>query len=235
MTARKTTILLAENEPSFLWLISYLLQLEGYEVIAVQNGEQAIEQMQAQQPDLILLDLLMPKVDGLTACQRIRAFSAVPIIILTAWGGEQERIRGFHLGADGYLNKPFNIDELLARLRAILRRSQPLAHPSPESWRLVSKIGNVTIDDATHEVTRAEQPLALSPTEFRLLAYLAQHAGDVMPWDHLLSAVWGEGYLGKKHLLHVCISRLRGKLETTPANPDYIITKKGVGYFFAVG
>ena len=140
MTARKTTILLADNEPSFLQLVSYLLQLEGYAVIAVQDGEQAVEQTQAQQPDLVLLDLLMPKVDGLTACQRIRAFSAVPIIILTAWGAEQERVRGFNLGADGYLNKPFNIDELLARLRAILRRSQPLAHPSPRVGDLNRKL-----------------------------------------------------------------------------------------------
>jgi DNA-binding response OmpR family regulator len=107
--------------------------------------------MQAQQPDVVLLDLLMPRVDGLTACQRIRAFSAVPIIILTAWGAKQERIHGFDLGADGYLNKPFDIDELLARLRAILRQSQLFAHPSPEIWQWASRIGDLTIHDARHE------------------------------------------------------------------------------------
>jgi len=232
MTARKTTILLADNDPPFLRLFSYILQIEGYEVIAVQNGEQAIEQIQVQQPDLVLLDLLMPKVDGLTACERIRVFSAVPIIILTAWGAKQERVRGFDVGVDEYLNKPFNIDELLARLRAILRRSQPLAHQSPESWRML-RIGDLTIDDATHEVTRAEQPLALSPMEYRLLACLARHAGDVLPCDYLLSVVWGEGYRSKKHLLQANIHRLRGKLETNPSDPAYIVTEIGVGYSFA--
>jgi len=171
-------------------------------------------------------------MDGFTVCQQVRAFSAVPIIMVTARGQEQDKVHGLNLGADDYLTKPFGVDELLARVRAVLRRAQFTASDRA-SAPPTSTIGEITIDYAQHLVTMGSQEVELTPTEYRILAYLAQNAGHVVTQDLLLEHVWGAEYMGESHILQVNVNRLRHKLEPDPANPRYILTKVGIGYLIA--
>jgi DNA-binding response OmpR family regulator len=230
MPAKKTTILTADDDPQLLRLVTRNLQLEGYAVLTARDGQEALEQISAHAPDLVLLDVMMPRLDGFAVCQRVREFSSVPIIIVTARGQDQDKIRGLDLGADDYLTKPFSVDELLARVRAVLRRAQ--FAPRENTPGLLSKttIGDLVIDYAQHQVTRAGQEIPLTPIEYRLLAYLAQNAGRVVTQDLLLEHVWGAEYVGESHMLQVNVNRLRRKLEPDPAHPRYILTKVGVGY-----
>lgn len=233
MPAKKTTILTADDDPQLLRLITRNLQLEGYEVIPVSDGQQALAQVEEHIPDLVLLDVMMPKMDGFTTCQRIREFSSVPIIIVTARGQDQDKVRGLDLGADDYLTKPFSVDELLARVRAVLRRTEFTAKENAQTLRATATIGDLVIDYAQHLVTVADEEVTLTPTEYRILAYLAQNVGRVVTQDLLLEYVWGSEYLGESHMLQVNINRLRRKIEVDPAHPRYIHTKVGVGYFLA--
>ncbi len=232
MPLKKTTVLTADDDPHLLRLVMRNLQLEGYEVLAASDGVQALEQMKAHPPDLMLLDVMMPKMDGFTVCQQVRAFSGVPIIMVTARGQEQDKVCGLDLGADDYLTKPFGVEELLARVRAVLRRSHftvsDRASASP-----TTTIGEMTIDYAQHKVTLAGQEVELTPTEYRILAYLSQNAGHVVTQDLLLEHVWGAEYMGESHILQVNVNRLRHKLEPDPAHPRYILTKVGIGYLIA--
>ena len=233
MPGKKYTIVVADDDPQLLRLVTRNLQLEGYETLAASDGQQALELIEAQAPDMALLDVMMPKLDGFTVCERVREFSALPIIMLTARGHEQDKIRGLDLGADDYLTKPFSIEELLARVRAVLRRSQLATSedaPGPRS-RII--IGELAIDLARHEVTMAGQVIELTPIEYRLLTYLAQNAGRVITQDMLLDHVWGEGYMGETHLLQVNINRVRRKLEPDINHPRYLLTKTCVGYLMA--
>src|SRR5205085_902278 len=230
MPAKKPTILTADDDPQLLRLISRNLQLEGYEVRAVSDGQQALAQIEEQVPDLVLLDIMMPKLDGLSVCQRVREFSSVPIIIVTARGQEQDKVRGLDLGADDYLTKPFSVDELLARVRAVLRRSELSATESAHALQARATIGELEMDYTQHLVTLAGRELMLTPTEYRLLAYLAQNVGRVLTQDLLLEYVWGAEYVGESHMLQVNINRLRRKIEADPAHPRYLHTKVGVGY-----
>jgi DNA-binding response OmpR family regulator len=230
MPAKKTTIVAADDDPQLLRLMTRNLQLEGYEVIAASDGQQALEEIEQRIPDLVLLDVMMPRLDGFTVCQRVRAFSAVPIIIVTARGQDQDKIRGLDLGADDYLTKPFNVDELLARVRAVLRRTQFATTESAQGLQSTTTIGDLTIDFAQHLVTLAGKEVPLTPIEYRILAYLAQNTGRVITQDLLLEHVWGAEYLGESHMLQVNVNRLRRKVEADPAHPRYVLTKVGVGY-----
>ena len=233
MPARKITILTADDDPQLLRLVARNLQFEGYEVITASDGQQALEEIESHALDLVLLDVMMPRMDGFTVCQRVREFSAVPIIIVTARGQDQDKVRGLDLGADDYLTKPFSVDELLARVRAVLRRAQFVNNEQQTTHSAIS-IGELTIDYTQHAVTLAGQEITLTPIEYRILAYLAQNAGRVVTQDLLLEHVWGSEYTGESHMLQVNVNRLRRKLEPTPTHPRYILTKVGVGYQLAI-
>lgn len=181
----------------------------------------------------MVLDVMMPRLDGLRVCQRVRTFSSIPILLLTARGLEQDKVRGLDLGADDYLSKPFQFDELMARVRALLRRGQFTPRAHLDGFQSTITISELKVDYGNHQVTKSGQPVLLTPIEFRLLACLAQHVDCVVPQDQLLEEVWGAAYLGEGHLLQVNIHRLRNKLEADPAHPHYILTKGGVGYSLA--
>jgi len=225
---KKTKILIADDEAQLLRLVSRNLQLDGYETVTGSDGAEALALAEAHAPDLVLLDVMMPKMDGFIVTQRIREFSSMPIIIMTARGQDEDKIRGLDLGADDYLTKPFNVDELLARVRAVLRRSQYGA--AAGGLAASTEIGDLSIDFAQHRVTMAGAEVALTPIEYRMIAYLAQNAGRVLTQDQLLEHVWGSDYLGETHMLQVNVNRLRRKLEPDPLRPCYILTKVGVGY-----
>ncbi len=233
MPAKKTTILTADDDPQLLRLVARNLQFEDYDVLTASDGQQALEQIEQYTPDLVLLDVMMPRMDGFTVCQRVREFSGVPIIIVTARGQDQDKIRGLDLGADDYLTKPFSVDELLARVRAVLRRAQFAANEHTQAMRTATTIGELKIDYAQHLVTMGDREIILTPTEYRILAHLAQNVGRVVTQDLLLEYVWGAEYVGEGHMLQVNINRLRRKLEPDPAHPRYILTKVGIGYLLA--
>jgi DNA-binding response OmpR family regulator len=228
---KKTTILAADDDPQLLRLMTRNLQLEGYEVLAASDGQQALTQIEEQSPALVLLDVMMPRMDGFTVTQRARGFSSVPIIIVTARGQDQDKIRGLDLGADDYLTKPFSIDELLARVRAVLRRAQ-FSAKEPGVPALLT-IGELTIDAAQHQVKLGGKEVSLTPTEYRILACLAQNVGRIVTQDILLEHVWGAEYLGESHMLQVNINRLRRKLEVASDHSCRIQTKIGIGYYLA--
>lgn len=219
-------ILIVDDEPRFLRLIEANLQTEGFEIIKAKDGKQAVEATVSQRPDLILLDVMMPEMDGFQACERIREFSNVPIIMLTAKGEEDQRIKGLNLGADDYVVKPFSAGELLARVRSVLRR----AHAAQDTGEAMFTRGDLQIDFAQAEVRLAGEPIGLSATEYRLLLQFARQAGKVLSSEELLRNVWGEEYSEEKEILWVSISRLRQKLEKDPKQPEMIVTHSGAGY-----
>lgn len=233
MTARKQLILTADDDPQLRRLVSRSLELEDFHVLTASDGEEAIAIIEAQTLDLVLLDVMMPKLDGFRVCQKVREFSTVPIIIITARGQDNDKIKGLNLGADDYLTKPFNIDELVARVRAVLRRTQFIPQEHAHATRAVTTIGNITIDFSQRLVTVDDKEIVLTPTEYRVLAYLIQNAGRVITQDLLLEHVWGQEYVGESHMLQVNVNRLRRKIEPDPAHPRYILTKVGIGYLFA--
>lgn len=220
-------ILIVDDEPRYLRLLEANLRTEGYEVVTASDGLQAIETFSSQPIDLVLLDVMMPHLDGFGTCQRIREFSNVPIIILTAKGEEQDRVKGLDFGADDYLVKPFSATELLARVRAVLRRAQP---PSDGGGARFFTHEKLKIDFARAEVWRSEQPISLSATEYRLLLQFAHNVGKILTSEDLLTSVWGPEYKGDKEILWVSIARLRQKLEEDAHNPRHIVTRSGLGY-----
>ncbi|HEX9036942.1 MAG TPA: response regulator transcription factor [Ktedonobacterales bacterium] len=234
MPAKKTVILIADDDPQILRLVARNLQLEDYEVVTATDGQEALDFIEARPFDLAILDVMMPRMDGFTVAARVREFSSVPIVIVTARGQDQDKIRGLDLGADDYLTKPFSVEELLARVRSVLRRSRFSTSTDGQNLRPIVSVGDLAIDFAQHRVMRGERELELTPIEYRLLAYLAQNTGRVITQDLLLEHVWGEEYAGESHLLQVNMNRLRRKIEDDPAHPRYIVTKMGVGYMLAV-
>ncbi|HEX8033566.1 MAG TPA: response regulator transcription factor [Ktedonobacterales bacterium] len=233
MPAKKPLILVADDDPQLLRLVTRNLQLEGYETLSANDGQQALDLIETRMPEVLLLDVMMPRLDGFSVTERVRQFSTVPVIIVTARGQEQDKIHGLDLGADDYLTKPFSVEELLARVRAVLRRSQLGAATNEQGMRSSASIGELTIDFAQHLVKMGDQEVQLTPVEYRLLAYLVQNAGRVVTQDLLLEHVWGTEYMGESHLLQVNVNRLRRKLEADPTHPRYVLTKTGVGYLFA--
>ena len=220
-------ILTVDDEPLYQRLVEANLSIEGYDVATASNGEEALDMIPEINPDLVLLDVLMPRLDGITTCERIRAFSMVPIIMLTARGDEQDRVNGLNAGADDYIVKPFSAPEVVARVKAVLRRAQ---RPEDRADSQFFQHYNLKIDFAKAEVTRDDKPVFLSATEYRLLIQFAHNIGTVLSPEALLMAVWGEQYKEDKEILWVSIARLRQKLEDNPHSPAHIITKAGLGY-----
>jgi|SRR5512139_3805362 DNA-binding response OmpR family regulator len=222
-----TKILVVDDEPRYLRLLEANLLTEGYDVLTAADGLQAIDTFSSNPVELILLDVMMPRLDGFATCQRIRQYSNVPIIILTAKGEEQDRVRGLDLGADDYLVKPFSATELLARVRAVLRRSQVSKESGQERF---FEHGDLRIDFARAEVWKGNQPIFLSATEYRLLLQFAHHVGKILTAEDLLTSVWGPEYKTDKEILWVSIARLRQKLEEEAHEPKHIVTRSGLGY-----
>ena len=233
MPAKNTTLVVADDDPPLLRLMARNLQLEGFDVLAASDGQQALELIENHAPDLVLLDVMMPKMDGFTVCSRVREFSAVPIIIVTARGQDKDKVRGLDLGADDYLTKPFSVEELLARVRGVLQRSELSTREHIQGLQATTTTGTLMVDYSQHLVVLNGREIALTPTEYRILAYLAQNVGRVVTQDLLLEQVWGQEYLGESHMLQVNINRLRHKLEADATQPRYILTKVGVGYSLA--
>jgi DNA-binding response OmpR family regulator len=224
MSAR---ILVVDDEARYVRLMEANLVSAGYEVITASSGTEALDLVDKKHPDLVLLDVMMPGIDGIEVCRRIRRFSNVPIIMVTAKGSENDRVRGLDAGADDYIVKPYAATELLARVRAVLRR----AEISDNSFQAsVFTHGDLRVDYARAKVFLRDDEIQLSATEYRLLLQFVRNLGRVMTSEELLSNVWGPGYRNDKEILWVSISRLRQKLEDDPKNPEYIVTRQGLGY-----
>ncbi len=226
---RAKRILLAEDEVALRDFVSRNLHARGFEVLEASNGLEAVAVWERENPDLLILDIMMPRMDGLEVCRRVREYSSVPIIVLTALDAESDKVTALDLGADDYLSKPFGVEELLARMRAVLRRTQGETPPRGSG---VKRFGDLEIDLAGHVVRLRGAEVRLSPTEFALLKQLITNVGKVVTHRMLLQSVWGAEYGGEAEYLRVYMNRLRHKLELDPANPRYLLTEPGVGYRF---
>jgi len=222
-------ILIVDDELSILKFLRSNLEDRGYVVISATNGEEALHLIERELPDLIILDVMMPKMDGFEVCRRLREWSQIPIIMLSARGDEKDKVKCLDLGADDYIVKPFGANELMARVSAVIRRTKKadisLSKPSIAS-------GDLAINFAKRRVTRADLEVKLTPTEYALLQELAVNSGKVLTHTHLLNKVWGSEYRDEREYLHVFVRRLRSKLEPDPNNPKYILTVSGIGYQF---
>jgi two-component system KDP operon response regulator KdpE len=225
-------ILVTDDEPDVVAIIGVAFQYNrpGYIIAEAYNGIEALQKLKAEPYDLLILDIAMPEMDGFEVTRRVRESSNVPIILLTAKSLEQDKVRGLELGADDYVTKPFSHKELIARVDAVLRRTSPSAE-APVSAD-VMRYKDLEIDFAQHRVEVRGEVVGLTPTEYRLLYQLANNRGRVLPQDTLLAKVWGAGYKDESHYLKVYIRRLREKLEADPAQPEYVLTVRGVGYTF---
>ena len=221
-------ILVVDDEELLVKGIRFNLQNDGYEVITGTNGREAVEIAKLHNPDLIVLDVMMPEMDGLTACAMIREFSDVPIILLTAKTEDMDKLMGFDQGADDYLTKPFNILELKARIRALLRRSAPKQDAQDKTL----SIGAITLDLGGRNAYRDDKSVELTAKEFDVIEFLMRNANHVYTREMLLDTIWANDYRSDIRTVDVHIRRLREKLEVNPAEPEYIITKWGVGYYF---
>lgn len=226
---RDRLVLVVDDEPRIVNFVRMNLELEGCRVIAANNGREALDRVRDDLPEIVLLDIMMPGMDGFEVLRRLRQFSAVPVIVLTAKDEADDRVRGLELGADDYIGKPFEHRELVSRIRAVLRRH---ATPPPMPQTQLKIDDRLTIDFAKHEVLVEGKAVNLRPTEYRLLYHLVQNAGWVMQHDVLLTKVWGPEYRDESHYLRLYITYLRQKIEEDPANPRYILTERGVGYRF---
>ena len=220
MTAR---ILVVDDEPQILRALQTNLRGAGYEVVTAANGEDALAEAAMRPPDAVILDLVLPDGHGTEVARKLRRWSSAPILVLSAVGDEQEKVGALDAGADDYVTKPFGVDELLARLRAALRRALPSTDP-------VLEIGDLVVDLERGSVTLAERRVPLTPHEFELLRYLAQNEGKLLTHRMILREVWGPLYGDESHYLHVYVSQLRRKIEDDPARPRYILTEPGAGY-----
>ena len=226
---RRVRILIADDEVAIIKLLRANLEAEGFEVIAARDGAETLEAIEKEAPDLVVLDIMMPKIDGIEVCHRLREWSQIPIIMLSARGDEKDKVRCLGLGADDYITKPFGINELLARVRAVLRRTEAAAAtPSKPSFTS----GDLRVNFVERQVTVAGNEVRLTPTEYSLLQELVLNGGKVLTYTQLLQRVWGPEYAQEREYLRVFIGRLRAKLEASPAKPRYIRTVSGVGYKF---
>ena len=223
-------ILVVDDEPVLVKGIKFNLEHEGYQVETGFDGEQAVELAREGRFDIIILDLMMPKIDGLQACMRIREFSNVPIIMLTARSEDTDKLLGFEYGADDYMTKPFNILELKARVRALLRRAGAAAQKGSAG---VLTAGHIRLDPGERSAWKGDTPVDLTAKEFDLMELLLRNPGRVYSRENLLNVVWGYEYIGDYRTVDVHVRRLREKLELDPASPEYIRTKWGVGYYLA--
>jgi DNA-binding response OmpR family regulator len=226
MTKEKT-VLVVDDQPSLVRLVRDNLESRQFKVATAGDGAKALDIVENERPDLVILDVMMPGMDGYEVCRRIREFSTVPIIMLTARNDQESLIQGFEVGADDYITKPFHAIELLARVEAVLRRSE---YQEVNKYSPNFSCGDITIDFVRHEVTKAGKEVPLTPTEYRLLYYLATNSGRVMLHSDLLTKVWGPEYSGATDYLRVYIRHLRSKLDTKDGEPVYVLTVPGVGY-----
>lgn len=225
-------ILVVDDEQSIMKIIAFNLEKEGYNVVCAEDGEMAIQMFEKEKPDLILLDIMMPKIDGYGVCKRIRDKSDIPIIMLTARADEVDKVLGLEIGADDYVTKPFSNRELMARVKANLRRKPVLIKEENKNDSSKNVFGELTIDFDRYEVLKRNEPINLTIREFELLKFLALKKNQIFTREALLSQVWGYEYFGDVRAVDVTIRRLREKIEDDASKPKYILTKRGIGYYF---
>lgn len=230
MTSLRPLVLVVDDEKPLRDFVRRNLEVRNFEALTAANGLEALAHFQNHSIDLVIVDLMMPHMNGLETIRRMRESSLVPIIVLSALGEEGDKVQALNLGADDYLTKPFGVDELLARIKAVLRRAQRPA-AAVDGQRLVR--GELVADFERHQVTRRGEPLALTPTEFELLVYLMHEAGKVLRHRDILQQVWGPEYGQELEYLRVYVGRLRQKIEDDPGQPRYLRTERGIGYYFA--
>ncbi len=228
-TSRKYRILVVDDERRMVGFIRLNLEQDGFEVIEAYNGTQALERLRDSLPDLILLDVMMPDIDGFEVLRMIREISQVPVIMLTAKGEENDKVKGLELGADDYVTKPFSPRELVSRVKAVLRRGSTFEE---DEEGVIEVDDRLKIDFSRREVWVDGELVKLRPTEYRLLYHLVQNAGWVLTHDQILTKVWGYEYRDEPHYVRLYINYLRKKIEEDPSNPEYILTERGVGYRF---
>jgi DNA-binding response OmpR family regulator len=222
-------ILLIDDDPDFLKLISLIFKESGAQTFTAQDGLEGMGKLFTQRPDLIILDVMMPGIDGFQICERIRQYSNTPLIMLTALDHDEHMLKGLEAGADDFLSKPINREILLARAKAVIRRTeQNNGYPDVYNY----DDGRLQIDIEKHRVLVGGKQVKLTPVEFRLLAYLATNSGRVLPFEQILDNVWGSEYKGNDDYVHVYVSHLRSKIEQDPKKPRYIMSIHGVGYIF---
>lgn len=225
-------VLVVEDEENLLEALKYNLERDGYTALTASDGERGLTLARQHRPDLVILDIMLPQLDGLEVCRILRRESDMPIIMLTARGEEVDRVVGLELGADDYITKPFSMRELLARLRTVLRRTRSAGHGEPLPSREVLTSGDLVVDLASHTVTLAGRELEMKPREFDLLALLVANKGRAFTRDQVLERLWGQDYIGDTRTVDVHIRWIRQKLETVPGSPNRIVTIRGVGYRF---
>ncbi len=231
MMAKK--ILVVDDEKPISDIVKFNLDKEGYDVVTAYDGEEALKKVEAESPDLILLDLMLPKIDGLEVARQIRKEHDTPIIMLTAKDSEIDKVLGLELGADDYVTKPFSNRELVARVKANLRRtaSSNAASNEEDEANKELEVGDLTIHPDAYTVSKRGENIELTHREFELLHYLARHLGQVMTREHLLQTVWGYDYFGDVRTVDVTVRRLREKIEDNPSHPKWLVTRRGVGYY----
>lgn len=227
------TILVVDDEKPIADILQFNLIKEGYKVICAYDGDEALEKVEEEQPDLMLLDIMLPKRDGMEVCREIRKKYDFPIIMLTAKGSEIDKVLGLEMGADDYVTKPFSTRELIARVKANMRRLQVVAPAAEEEAETSNEIvvGSLVIQPDAYQVMKRDEAIELTHREFELLHYLGKHIGQVMTREHLLQTVWGYDYFGDVRTVDVTIRRLREKIEDNPSHPAWIVTRRGVGYY----
>jgi two-component system KDP operon response regulator KdpE len=227
--AASRIVLVVDDEPRMIRFIRMNLELEGYHVIEARNGVEALEQVRQYLPDLVIMDVMMPEMDGFETLRLLREISTVPVVLLTVKADEEDRIHGLELGADDYVTKPFSPRELNSRVNAVLRRAE---WPAPTPRTVLHIDERLAVDFNRHQVIVEGERIDLRPTEYRLLNHLIQNAGWVVPHETLLAKVWGYEYRDETHYLRLYINYLRKKIEQDPSNPQYILTERGIGYRF---
>jgi len=229
--SRKTVVMVVDDDVRILRMMRRMLELEGYRVITSPDGPTALEAMEHDTPDLLLLDIMLPGMEGHTICRRIREFSQLPIIMVTAKGADEEKVKGLDSGADDYVTKPFSASELAARVRAVLRRSSIPDESSESTFHCQ----NLEVDFFRQRVTLNGEDVNLTATEYKVLSYLTRNADRVVTPNQILNRVWGDEYTGETNVLQANIARLRKKLRDDARNSRFIFTRAGIGYIFAKG
>lgn len=223
-------VLVVDDEKPISDIIKFNLEKEGYDVVVAYDGEEALQKVEDEDPDLIVLDLMLPKIDGLEVAKQVRAKKTTPIIMVTAKDSELDKVLGLELGADDYVTKPFSNRELVARVKANLRRQEAVESAVPDENADI-EVGDLTIHPDAYTVSKRGDSIDLTHREFELLHYLAQHIGQVMTREHLLQTVWGYDYFGDVRTVDVTVRRLREKVEDNASHPTWLITRRGVGYY----
>ena len=223
-------VLVVDDEKPISDIIKFNLEKEGYDVVVAYDGEEALQKVEDEDPDLIVLDVMLPKIDGLEVAKQVRAKKTTPIIMVTAKDSELDKVLGLELGADDYVTKPFSNRELVARVKANLRRQESVESAVPDENADI-EVGDLTIHPDAYTVSKRGESIDLTHREFELLHYLAQHIGQVMTREHLLQTVWGYDYFGDVRTVDVTVRRLREKVEDNASHPTWLITRRGVGYY----